>query len=227
MIEYNPVEHRIQKHILEFLTLHSEARFSEMRPPKTDTNLYSYHLKLLIKQEMIKKTEQMYTLDIKGAVYVDRISTATGNLRPQPKIITMLVLQNGDGQVLMYRKKRQPFISQWTLPFGKVHNDDTSVYDAARRELLEKLDGLSVQDLKHAGESYLHIKHGEDIAISTLVHVFYGTTNDTIQSERLQWLEPLQVAMNPEANAPGVTEIMQFALISKQFFFEEVSAAWN
>ena len=225
MFDFTPVVHVIQKHILGYLMTHREARFSEMRPPKTDTNLYSYHLKILIKQGYVTKLEKGYTLGMKGGVYVDRVSSSTTKLRPQPKIITMVIIQNDEGDVLMYKKKRQPFIDLWTLPHGKVHNDDTSVEISARRELSEKVHNVNVPMLKHVGDSYIHVMHDNEIAISTLVHIFYGTTDAESIPVHMQWVQPLRVA--DETSAPGIVEIVQFALISKQYFFEEIATDWR
>ncbi len=224
MFEYDVISHRIQKAIIAYLMEHATARFSDMRPPKTDTNLYSYHLKLLVKQNYVIKTEAGYKLGLRGMVYVDRVSTATVKLRPQPKIITMLVIQNDIGQVLMFTKKRQPFIGQWTLPYGKLHNGDLSVEEAARREIKEKLHDLPVANLRHAGDTYVHLTHHGEAAMSTLVHIFYGTASSDLSSDQLHWVEPL--AISHETSAPGVVEVVQFALISKTFFFEEVVQEW-
>jgi hypothetical protein len=224
MFEYDIITHRIQKAIIAYLMEHEVARFRDMRPPKTDTNLYSYHLKLLLKQGYVVKTDQGYVLGLRGMVYVDRVSTATVKLRPQPKIITMLVIQDDEGRVLMFDKKRQPFIGKRTLPYGKLHNDDISVYDAARREIKDKLADMTIDNLRHAGDTYIHITHQGEVAMSTLVHIFYGTTASELPLEQLYWVEPLDITY--ETSAPGVVEVVQFALISKEFFFEEVVTEW-
>jgi len=225
MFEFDTIDHRIQKHILAYLMEHKQARFRDMRPPKTDTNLYSYHLKLLIKQGYVIKSDEGYSLGTKGAVYVDRVSTATVKLRPQPKIITMLVIQNDEGDILMFKKRRQPFMKLWTLPYGKIHNDDLSVYDAARREIKEKIENISVDGLKHVGDTYIHVTNEGEVAISTLIHIFYGTTTDTLKNPYLHWVRPLDVIESE--STPGTVEVIQFALISKTYFFEEVVTEWR
>jgi len=195
-----------------------------MRPPKVDTNLYSYHLKLLLKQGYVVKTDKEYTLGTKGAVYVDRVSTNTVKLRPQPKIITMLVVQDEEGNVLMFKKRRQPFIELWTLPYGKVHNSDTTIYEAAQREIDEKLNNLKVDGLKHVGDTYVHVTAHDEIAISTLIHIFYATTTNSEVDDYLSWENPLK--LTPDISAPGIFEVLQFALISKTHFFEEIVTEW-
>lgn len=123
MVDQFIPEHHIQKHIISVLIHQQYARFRDMRPPNVDTNLYSYHLKLLQKRQMVQKTDKGYCLDKAGLLYVDRVSLKSLNIRTQPKIITMIVLQNADGDVLLQKRAKQPHIDTWTLPYGKLHID--------------------------------------------------------------------------------------------------------
>ena len=73
------------------------------------------------------KTDEGYTLTPEGLIYVDRVSLKKLNIRTQPKIVTMLVVQNSDGDVLVQKRDKQPYIDTWTLPYGKLHIDDESI----------------------------------------------------------------------------------------------------
>ena len=127
MIESVSVNHHIQKHILDVLMYQKVARFRDLRPPKTDTNLFTYHLNSLVKLKLVVKTEGGYALSTVGLSYIDRVSTESKTIRTQPKIITMLVVQNGEGDILLQRRTKQPYIDTWTLPYGKIHVEDLSV----------------------------------------------------------------------------------------------------
>ena len=108
------ISHHIQKYIIEVLIHQQYARFRDLRPPKIDTNLYSYHLKILQKQGLVTKTDEGYTLTPEGLIYVDRVSLKKLNIRTQPKIVSMLVVQNSNGDVLLLRRSKQPYINTWT-----------------------------------------------------------------------------------------------------------------
>ena len=223
MIESSTIEHHIQKSIVTFLMAHQFARFRDMRPPKVDTNLYSYHLKLLQKNGFVEKTEAGYTLSKKGQIYVDRVNIKTVRLSTQPKIITMLVIQNGYGGILMYKKLRQPFIDQWTLPLGKVHNDDTSIQEAAKREVREKIGGYELT-LEHVGDCYIRVHDDEELQISTLVHVFYGQTDDDLANDHMAWISPHTL---PGLDvSPAVDQIVARTFFRDPYFFEEFDVAW-
>ena len=58
MFEQDTIKHHIERSIIAYLMTHEHARFSEMRPSNIDTNLFTYHLKILVKQGYIEKTEK-------------------------------------------------------------------------------------------------------------------------------------------------------------------------
>lgn len=223
MIDTTTIEHVIQKHILSVLMRQRTARFRDMRPPNTDSNLYSYHLKLLLKGGLIDRNADGYTLSKKGVVYVDRVSTATFDVRLQPKITTMFVVQNSDGQVLLYQRYRQPFIGTWSLPNGKVHIADASVRESARREAREKL-GVSDPDFMHAGECYIRTMSDSQVVMSTLVHVFKFNSDDIVMNERLRWVKPHR--LNELELAPAVERIVARTFFNDPYFFEEYEENW-
>lgn len=199
------------------------ARFRDMRPPSVDTNLYSYHLTLLKKTGLVEKTDDGYRLTLSGMAYVDRLNVKTINPTQQPKVITMLVIQNGYGGVLMYQRKRQPFIGSWTVPLGKVHDDDESIESAARREVMEKLGGLEISPT-HAGEAYIRIKNNNAVIMSTLIHVFYATTDQEITSNDLQWIPPHKI--DTIGTTPAVDQIIARTFFRDPYFFEEFMIEW-
>jgi 8-oxo-dGTP pyrophosphatase MutT (NUDIX family) len=244
MFEQHNVTHHIERSILSHLMTHEYARFRDLRPEGVETNLFSYHLKLLQKGEYVTKTERGYTLARRGLVFVDRVSIEKMRLRTQPKIITMLLVQDGYGKVLLQRRTKQPYVNTWTLPYGKLHIDDLSVLDAARRESREKLE-FDPHQLRHVGDCYITVLNGthvidapasqgelhEDAMVHittqalpavetrTLVHVVRFETDAIMASDDLQWVEPLDLAQH--TLAPAVVDIVTRAFFDDQFFFEE------
>lgn len=223
MIENISIHHHIQKHILSVLMIHEFARFRDMRPPKTDTNLYSYHLKLLQKHGYVKKSDDGYNLSKKGVVYIDRVTTANLDVRIQPKITTMFVIQNSDGDVLLYKRYRQPFVGRWSLPNGKLHITDRTIVDAAHRELSEKL-ALKNQPIVHAGDCYIRTMDASEVAMSTLVHVFRFETDEITEHASRMWVKPHKLAHYDIA--PAVEKIVTRVFFRDPYFFEEFEEDW-
>lgn len=223
MIELSSVTHHIQKHIIDVLMYSQVSRFRDLRPPRTDTNLFSYHLNALVKSGMVDKTEDGYTLSPAGLSYVDRVSTEKKVIRTQPKIITMLVVQNGEGDILLQKRNKQPYINTWTLPYGKIHVEDKSVKDAAQREAFEKL-GLENPDMEHAGDCYIRVKVKGELLSTTLAHVFRLYQDSVVESDDLMWARPHK--LQDYELAPSVEEIMTRTFFKDAFFFEEYDTDW-
>ncbi len=199
------------------------ARFRDLRPPRVDTNLYSYHLKLLQKARLVEKTDAGYQLAPQGLEYVDRVNADKFFVRQQPKIISMLVIQNSDGDILLQKRTKQPHIDCWTLPYGKLHIDDSSVNMAAKRELREKLhlDGVEPD---YAGDCYIRVWHDGQILSSTLVHVFRLYHDMVETGETVRWARPHKLGQLDVA--PAVEQIMARTFFRDAHFFEEFDVEW-
>lgn len=219
MIEQIDIKHHIQKHIIKVLYRQRVARFRDLRSPSADTNLFSYHLKLLVRAGYVDKVEGGYMLGSKGLLYVDRVSESNMSVRTQPKIITMLVVQNPNGDVLLQKRMKQPYIDTWTLPYGKLHIDDSTIAAAAQRETFEKL-GLENQPVEHAGDCYIRVKNCSGNTISTtLAHVFRFESDAVQQSETIQWARPHKLSQYDLA--PAVEQIVARTFFRDPYFFEE------
>lgn len=223
MIEPISVNHHIQKHIIDVLMYRKVARFRDLRPPRVDTNLFTYHLKNLVKSGFLEKVTGGYTLSSAGLSYVDRVSSEKKAIRTQPKIITMLVVQNSEGDILLQRRTKQPHIDTWTLPYGKIHIEDASVKAAAQREAQEKL-GIHGQVLEHAGDCYIRVYASEELLSSTLAHVFRFNKDDIAISDTLTWARPHKLTQLQLA--PAVEDIMSRTFFNDPFFFEEFDVDW-
>lgn len=218
MFEQKALQHHIQKFIIGVLIHQKYARFSELRPPKTDTNLFSYHLKVLVREKLINKAEAGYTLSKNGLIYVDRVSLEKLNIRSQAKIITMLLIQNSDGDVLVQRRTKQPYIDTWTLPYGKTQLDDYSIEMGARRESLKKLNYLP-EKIRHAGDAYIRVKTDGEVLSNTLVHIFRFEADGIVETELIKWVQPLKLSrLNL---APAVEDIVSRSFFGDEHFFAE------
>ena len=219
--------HYIQKHILKTLMYTKWARFRDMRPPRVDSNAYSYHLKALQKEGYVERGEKGYCLTPAGLFYVDRVSMTNLEPRQQPKIITMTVLKNPKGDVLLYSKLRQPFIGSWVLPFGKVHLTNESLEMAAKRELEEKA-GAMISTVNHIGDCYIHATIKGQLVSSVLAHIFTATMSeeDHIDTEKyaVQWMDAAD-RQNPTLG-PAVETIIAETETEQPFFFKTFDIEW-
>lgn len=188
----NEITHHIQKSIIKKLSRQKTARYSELRPAKIESNLYAYHLKILIKNGFISKNGRDYSLTPHGLNYVDRISFSDGEFILQPKIMTRIILKNSRGQFLLTKRNKQPLIDMWGFISGKIHPDDGGIEAAARREIEEKI-GVSLGEIQHLGDYYVKIFDGGEVISNTFSHVFYAEISSQVEekitlSEDKKWV---------------------------------------
>ncbi len=212
--------HEIQKHILKKLSLAKTARYAGLKPKTVDGNLFVYHLKNLLKEKYILSENGVYKLTSKGQNLSDRMSFEIFKERAQPKIVTLLVIQN-KGNYLLYRRKRSPFIGSVGFPYGKIHLEE-HVAEAAERELNEKT-GLRAS-LRHRGDVYLVVYNEAELITHMLCHIFSGANySGTLKADspigEVFWgkIEDL-----PEKKLiPGVKQIIKLLKNNKTRFFAE------
>ncbi|MEI6851153.1 MAG: NUDIX domain-containing protein [Candidatus Saccharibacteria bacterium] len=220
MFEQNIIEHHIQKSIMQVLMHNEYARYSEMRPERVDSNLYAYHLNRLVLSGYVEKVDKLYRLSLNGLRYVEHTSSSI-KINSQPKITTAIIVKDVNGNILLTKRLKQPYINYYGLPLGKIHSDkDSSILDSAIRELYEKT-GVKHEKMEHVGDVYLRI-HIKGVLISDLLaHVFSTVIEKEVSiSDSAEW-----VAKKDLKNTkliPGVMEIIKLA-DSGERFFEEIS----
>lgn len=248
MLERNTIKHPIERDILQFLTTCESARFSDMRPSKVDTNLFTYHLKLLVKAGYIIKSEAGYSLSSLGLNYIDRVNHDALQLRTQPKIVTKLLIQDGYGKVLLEKRATQPHIGTWELPSGEMRIDDESITATAGKLAMEKLS-FTPSKLRHVGDCYivvgkkvrtnvhpaegavlvdgdvLHLATKEvfETESRTFAHIVRFESDNIVIGDHCKWVEPLDIARMEVA--PGTEQIITRSFFGDDFFFEEFTVA--
>ncbi|MDR1032818.1 MAG: NUDIX hydrolase [Candidatus Nomurabacteria bacterium] len=215
------ITHHIEKYIIKVLAYAPSARFSQMRPPRTDSNLYSYHLNKLLKLRYIVKKDREYSLSPKGLEYADRLSMRFMKPVLQPKITTGVLVKNEFNEIILIKRGKQPFLNRWSLPLGKTYIDDRSVSRAAERELLEKT-GVLARDLKHVGDCYVRVSVDGYQISNIFAHIFYIEVRkaDIELSEASSWVRPDN--FDPAKAVPGAREIVDLALHHRGHFFKEL-----
>lgn len=211
-------KHEIQKYILTKLTYAKYVRFRDLKPPRTATNLFSYHLKLLQRGGMIEHDGEGYTLSMLGLAYIDRLNDEGEIAYLQPKMVTMFVIQNSDGGVLLEKRAKQPYIDMWTLPSGKLSVDDESLKDAAAQEIFRRF-GIQGSSLRHAGDCYLRVMQSDAQITLTFAHIFTLETDSITASAGQRWVHPRK--LHTIDLAPTVSRIIARTFFRDPFFFEE------
>lgn len=218
--------HVIQKEILAKLIAADSLRFSQLKPKHLESNHFMYHLRALMREGLVeKRADGLYSLTTQGKLYVDQVSLRTLKTRLQPKIVTLVAVQNKAGQWLLYRRKHQPLIGQVGFPYGKLHLGET-VAEAATRELMEKT-GLSCK-LTHRGDGYIIINEGGEPVSQICFHLFYGRNpTGTLRGEtpygEMFWSDPKTDFSKPPYMVSMPDLIKQIQKPTKSRFFVELT----
>lgn len=200
--------HIIRRNILKKLILAPVQKYAELKPGEVEGNLFTYHLKGLVRDGLIQKRQDgLYQLTAQGKLYADRLSMETLTIRAQPKIVTLLVVRNAYGEYLLYRRLKQPLFGKVGFPYGKLHLGE-SLAKSAERELKEKT-GLSAA-LSHRGDGYITVNEHHQPISHIMFHLFVGTdTKGELKPKspagenlwsRLHYLDPPELM-------PGVLDI--------------------
>jgi ADP-ribose pyrophosphatase YjhB (NUDIX family) len=163
--------HRLQQQIIYRLSQETQLRYARLKPAEVEGNHFMYHLKKLMDEGLVRKSEGLYELTPAGTLYLSRLSLKTFEPRIQPKIVNLVACHNQAGEWLLYERSREPFKGLYGFPYGKIHLGER-VQEAAERELEEKT-GLTAE-LTHRGDAYITIWKGGELISHMLCHVFEG-----------------------------------------------------
>lgn len=216
--------HHIQKYILRVLSQTELARFSEMRPPRVDSNAYSYHLKIMQREGYVLKSVDGYALDTKGLQYVDSLRSDIVQPRKQPKLIALLALNDGQGKWLLAKRKIQPYINMLMFPSGKQHHGETTL-EHAKRELFEKTGqtNVSLTDVGMA-EVLIHDKNNQ-LLTHIVAHVYSGKLEQGLKIQNTDNFEYVWYDFDEQIHplVPGTRELHDKIKQSKTRFSIELS----
>lgn len=216
----------IQNHILLELALHQTRRYSELRPRDVEGNLFMYHLKGLIREGLIIKEDQAYTLSDQGLRFIGTYSLKIRRTRQQPKILTTVVARNDQNDFLFTKWGRQPNIGQISFPHGMMHYGQ-EVKSMAAHELAEKA-GLEAT-LNYIGDVYVRGMRADIVDRHMLVHVFeakdiHEGSHEFMQPEVYKSFWSKLEDLDRAKFVPGFYEIAKIAQNHKNIpFFEEIS----
>ena len=196
---------------------YATRRFAELRAEGVESNLFQYHLRHLIEKKLVEKCDEGYRLSPKGLYYADRFSPAYKGERPQPKLITVVVLKNKDGKVLLKQKLRQPWVGEYHLPAGKIHTGE-STSEAATRELEEKT-GIRIDDMEFRCSAHIQILK-EGVLVSDFFGFIFSAEHGGA-AEYGYWYNPDDTSTCAEL-APSVRELLAFERVGDNSFHSVV-----
>jgi len=131
---------QFQINILCFLLFKPQSRFKELNTEQLTTDNFSYHIRSLIRLELIKKEGQLYFLTSKGKMVANKMDTATKTVEKQPKVSVMIIPHkkiDGVEKYLIQQRTKEPYFGYWGFISGKIKFGET-LEQTVIRELMEE-----------------------------------------------------------------------------------------
>jgi hypothetical protein len=218
------VEHHIQKRIISDLVACESARYAQLKPSHIESNVFTYHLQSLIRQNLIAKhTDGSYSLTSDGKLYGINSSLKTKELLEQAHAIILISIRNGNSWLLRKRLV-QPMFGKVGFMHGEPRAGETIQQAGAR--ILKYRCGLQGQfEVKGSGFVYLQTD-GMSVAYSnfTLLEAtnVEGDLVETDAHGENIWHE------NPDFSAdnmiPSMQDFSQAITAPGLFFLDKVYA---
>lgn len=191
------------------------VRFKDFLLPKTDTNVLSYHIKVLLKLDIIKRHEGVYTISQNGLIYLYNLTKIDDD---SPLIMCAILLQNSDGDILLSRQLQQPYINTLSLPTTYLGVDDTSLQTAVSRIMSDQI-GLPHSVPTHVGDAYVRVSGDASLVSATLVHVYRYNSDEVVLKTGFTWVQPHK--LGSLRLMPGIESIIARSFFHDDYFFEE------
>lgn len=154
--------HEYQISILRELLFKPQARFSELKKVDIENDHFAKHLKHLIDEGLILKTNERYSLTNEGKEFANRIDTNSLKLERQAKIgvaLHAVRIIKGVTEYLIHQRLKEPFYGWYGSHSGKIRWGENPL-DCARREFLEETGLTGDFELKGIIHYHHYFKDG-------------------------------------------------------------------
>lgn len=122
--------------VFELFSKNLSLRFNEIEKLSgVRSNKLAYHLKNLVNNGLIAKSEDCYVLTRKGETAAERIAHFTGKEVGHMVVVIVAIVK--DNKILLVRREKRPFRGYWGMIGGKTKFDE-SIPEAVKREVDEE-----------------------------------------------------------------------------------------
>jgi len=136
------IDHFLQADILSKLALSERPiRFSELKEDGIDNSLFMYHANKLITRGLVEKSDDGFTLTLKGVRWVNYAGVFHGFSITTPRPLVQFIIQDAQDNVMLAVRKGQlrQQLNDYLLP-GNIYRYGASL-DANAILILEELFG--------------------------------------------------------------------------------------
>jgi hypothetical protein len=155
------LDHHIQKAIVTTLKSEDSLTFSQLKPDDVDNKLFTYHLKIVIREGFVEKSDDgTYRLTSAGEKLWRRMSEKPDVIALRPFSVLFMIIRSPENGWLLYRRKTHPVKDKvafmHAIPKGAI-----SIAEHAKSEVLTKT-GLNCK-FSVAGTGFFHTFDGNEL----------------------------------------------------------------
>ncbi len=199
--------HHIQRHILKLLIENKEQRYSELRPKQVEPNQFVYHLKQLMKEDLVSKCNVGYELTAKGRSYADKLdhTSFAVQLDSQPRNVLFLAVHDAARGWLLVRRDKQPTIGKVGFIATDVRLSEPIALTAA--SYLEQAYGLTA-NFRYIGSGSVTLYRGSELESYVMFQLLYADAPVGDGSDpRAEWYQP--AALQADDVLPSTLPLLQ------------------
>lgn len=215
-MKYQPSVNPIQASIMTALCLNGTLRFSEMNTAAVPSDQFSYHVRQLIKYNLVEKLpDNTYTLTVNGRSRAIMLDTRSNQFIEQGFIACRIVLSrqtDGVVQYLVQHRTRVPYTGNIAEPGGKILFGEDILQAAHRNMLIETglTCRLEIRGLVHFKDQYQDRIVQDKYFFVIRATKPTGTLLDRGATGENVWMTRDQIATNPKTHK-GVIDIIAIA----------------
>lgn len=221
--------HQIQNNILKVLLFSQKARFAELNADNISNDHFTFHLKRLLKQQLVEKNEQgFYNLTIAGKEFANRLDADSEQVceERQAKVSVLVVcVDNSDKETryLVQERLKHPYYGFYGFVSGKIKWGET-VFEAGQRELKEEA-GLEAELALAGIEHKIDYSDKDELLEDKYFYIMKGTNFsgqllESFEGGRNTWLSKQEIDKIPNL-FDDVLKIMKVVEKGKFTFFED------
>ena len=128
------LDHHIQRAIVMKLKSAESLSFSDLKPDELDNKLFTYHLKIAIREGFVEKTDVgTYKLTSAGKKLWKRMSDSPEKISERAYSVLFLIIRDSTDRWLLYRRKTHPVLGKTAFMHATPHADmsipESATYD--------------------------------------------------------------------------------------------------
>lgn len=217
------LHHNIQTKIVEYLAANPGSSYAEIRPDNVESNAFSYHLKLLIKEGLVKKrSDGRYRLTAVGGMISHKPDKNMRDRVSRAYSVMFLTAQDERGRWLVRRRLYPPLHGYLETVLSHPYNEDS--LEVTAKASFKDHTGMTA-DFEVAGNLLVRVVAEDELLSYKNVIVLRakslsGSLSAKAKDEGCQWVTAADI-QDTEKVAPHMDDLLKL-LDKGQLFWNEL-----